>query len=154
MPLVWYRSYRKPARAALWAAALAISACGRSPTPRCASCGMRVDAQSAYRAGGRGGDGQALHFDAPKCLFRHHLEKGALRETWFIEYYTQHKAPGQSLLFVSGTDLLGPMGEDLIPVAGQAAAETMKRDHRGRRILRFSEVDAALVQRLFSVESP
>jgi len=35
---------------------------------------------------------------------------------------------------VTGSDVLGPMGEELVPIAGKQAAETFLRDHGGSGI--------------------
>ncbi|HEY8429684.1 MAG TPA: nitrous oxide reductase accessory protein NosL [Sandaracinaceae bacterium] len=132
--------------------ALALSAAGcaegeAEAQSRCALCGMRVDPRSGWRAGGRSARGE-LVFDAPKCMFRMHHREG-LRDLWVIEYYSQERRPARELYYVIGTDLEGPMGRDLVPVAGRENAERLMRDHRGERVLSFDEVTAAVIDELF-----
>lgn len=119
-------------------------ACGSSDTARCDTCGMIVAPDSGWRAGAEG-----LAFDAPKCLFRHALRHGAPRDPWVIEYYGQARRPAPELLYVIGTDLESPMGRDLVPVDGAEAAERLREDHGGQRILRYDEIDAAVIDALF-----
>ncbi len=119
-------------------------ACGSSGPARCDTCGMIVAPESGWRAGAEG-----LAFDAPKCLFRHALRRGALRDPWVIEYYSQERRPAAALLYVLGADLESPMGRDLVPVDGAEAAERLRADHGGQRILRYDEIDAALIEALF-----
>lgn len=124
----------------------------QAQSTRCDLCGMRVESESGWRAGGKNADGETLAFDTPKCLFRLHHERGGVREPWVIEYYSQARRPARELLFVLGTDLMGPMGRDLVPVAGQEAAERMKRDHGGDRILTFDDVTAEIAAALFRAD--
>jgi nitrous oxide reductase accessory protein NosL len=49
---------------------------------------------------------------------------------------------------VIGSDVLGPMGHELIPLETREDAEEFLRDHRGVRILRRDEVTAELLERL------
>lgn len=116
---------------------------------RCANCGMRVESDSRWRAGGESADGDALAFDTPKCLFRYRQEVGEVREPWVIEYYSQERRPAADLLYVRGTDLQGPMGADLVPVDGREAAERLRDDHGGDAILAFDEVTAPIARSLF-----
>jgi nitrous oxide reductase accessory protein NosL len=41
------------------------------------------------------------------------------------------------VIFVTGSDVLGPMGKELVPILGREAAETFRRDHAGEKLLRF-----------------
>ena len=134
-------------------AAASIAGCSGESTAeaqqRCDLCGMRVDPSSGWRAGARDASGQALAFDAPKCMFRRHFERGAISEPWVIEYYSQVRRPARELFFVIGTDLQGPMGRDLVPVAGREAADRLLREHHGERVLAFDEVTREVVGTLF-----
>lgn len=132
--------------------ALVLAACGAEETSaqaRCDLCGMRVDPSSGWRAGGRGSDGAELTFDAPKCMFRYHHQRGGVREPWVIEYYSQARRPAPELFYVLGSDVRSPMGRDLVPVHGRDEAERFARDHHGERVLAFDEVSAAIVEELF-----
>ena len=138
-------------RTIVFALAVSLIGCGEEGTAeaqqRCELCGMRIDASSGWRAGARSADGER-RFDTPKCLFRYHHQHGA-REPWVIEYYSQERRPARDLFYVIGTDLEGPMGRDLVPVAGREAAERLMREHHGTRVLAFGEVTEAIVDDLF-----
>ncbi len=64
------------------------------------------------------------------------------------EYYGLKRLDARQAWFVIGSDVLGPMGHELIPLASRADAEEFLRDHRGRRILRFEEVQRELPGKL------
>jgi nitrous oxide reductase accessory protein NosL len=121
---------------------------------RCANCGMRVPSDSAWRAGLTNSEGEALSFDAPKCMFRVlRGERGhGAREPWVIEYDSRTQRPANSLMYVIGSDVEGPMGRDLVPIASRERAERFVHDHHGTRILTFDEVTAQVVDALFRRE--
>lgn len=111
---------------------------------RCDTCGMIIAPDDGWRAGAAG-----LVFDSPKCMFRHAHRHGALEQPWVIEYYSQERRDAREMLYVTGTDLESPMGVDLVPVEGAEAAERLRTDHGGERVLAFDAVDAELVEALF-----
>lgn len=41
------------------------------------------------------------------------------------------------MFFVSGSDILGPMGPELVPVAGSQSLESFIRDHGQEKVMRF-----------------
>lgn len=136
--------------AVLAALALLATACGSDEaseaeaTVRCDTCGMIVSPESGWRAGGEG-----LAFDAPKCLFRYRHREGEVPGAWVIEYYSQERRPAREMRYVIGSDLESPMGRDLVPVEGREAAERLKADHGGERVLTFDEVSEDVVEGLF-----
>jgi copper chaperone NosL len=111
--------------------ALALAACARDEVSRCRECGMRVDGDPRFLAGANL-DGRELLFDTPKCLFRFLASEDGRRaeEAWAVEYYSGERRALRELRFVVGSDVLGPMGDDLIPVGEHA--ERFARDHGGR----------------------
>jgi nitrous oxide reductase accessory protein NosL len=50
--------------------------------------------------------------------------------------------------FVVGSDVLGPMGHELVPFARREEAEEFLRDHRGASVLRFDDVNARILEAL------
>ena len=56
---------------------------------------------------------------------------------YVTEYYTGKLLPAAEVLFVTGSNVLGPMGQELVLVLGSEAAETFRRDHAGQKIMRF-----------------
>ena len=65
------------------------------------------------------------------------------------EYYSQERRSARTLFYVLGSDLEGPMGRDLVPVAGRDEAERFRREHHGERVLAFDEVTSDIVEDLF-----
>jgi nitrous oxide reductase accessory protein NosL len=49
---------------------------------------------------------------------------------------------------VVGSDVYGPMGHELVPLADEAEAREFLADHKGRRTLRADGVSLALLEGL------
>ena len=102
-------------------------------------------------------DGHAHHFDGAKDLFKYLLDlprwapghqASQIQRIAVSEYYSLTRIDARSAWYVIGSDVLGPMGHELIPLASDEAAQEFMRDHGGRRILRFEQVDLPLLQAL------
>ncbi|KAF0102518.1 MAG: lipoprotein involved in nitrous oxide reduction [bacterium] len=146
--------------ACLLALALPVGAQGfPEPAQRdlCPVCGMVVSKYPAWIATVVYKDAHAHHFDGAKDLFKYLFDvqryaRGHRREDivriGVTEYYGLKRIDARQAWYVIGSDVLGPMGHELIPLASREDAEEFMRDHRGRRILRFDEVTRDLPARL------
>ena len=133
----------------------------RFPAPdakaTCPVCGMFVALYPEWIATVLYQDGQAHHFDGAKDLFKYLLdlsryvpdrEPAGITAIGVTEYYGLTRIDARAAWYVIGSDVLGPMGHELIPLTTRDEAEEFSRDHQGRRILRFDEVDRALLEKL------
>jgi nitrous oxide reductase accessory protein NosL len=131
------------------------------PNPRatdtCPVCGMFVAKYPTWVATVLYRDGLADHFDGAKDLFKYllNLPKWApgrraaeIVQIGVTEYYGLARIDAREALYVIGSDVLGPMGHELIPLATTEDAITFLEDHAGKRILRFDEVNQGLLHRL------
>lgn len=123
---------------------------------RCPVCGMLVAKYPLWQTQVRLSDGDGAAFDGVKDMmayvFTPHAfgaKAGAtVTEIAVKDYYNQRWIDGRNAWYVLGSDVLGPMGHELIPFADQAQAETFMRDHKGTRLLAFTEIEAALIEEL------
>lgn len=123
-------------------------ACNAVAQPaRCAHCGMRVDAASAFASGATDG-GSTLAFDSVKCLLRYRLDHASVSAAWVTDYYERTHVQLEQGFFVLGSDLSGPMGPDFVAFGARASAERFVHDHHGR-VLAFAEIDRAAILQLF-----
>jgi nitrous oxide reductase accessory protein NosL len=99
-------------------------------------------------------DGQADHFDGAKDLFKYLLDMpkyapGRKAEEIdcmaVTDYYATERIDARSALYVMGSDVLGPMGHELIPHPDRYDADEFMKDHRGKRLVTFEEVTMALL---------
>jgi copper chaperone NosL len=129
------------------------------PKPRdlCPVCGMVVSKYPPWVATVVYRDGHAHHFDGAKDMFKYLFDvpryaKGHraqdIARIGVTEYYEVKRIDARTAWFVIGSDVLGPMGHELIPLASRADAEEFMRDHQGKRILRFDEVKRDLPGKL------
>jgi nitrous oxide reductase accessory protein NosL len=95
-------------------------------------------------------DGTKAFFDGPKDMFVYFFDLGKYRPgaktddivaMVVTEYYTARPMSVREVFFVSGSDVLGPMGYELVPVAGKENAETFRRDHGGKKIMEFNGLE-------------
>jgi len=129
------------------------------PRPRdlCPVCGMVVSKYPPWIATVVYRDGHAHHFDGAKDLYKYLFDvpryaKGHraqdIARIGVTEYYEVKRIDARTAWYVIGSDVLGPMGHELIPLASRADAEEFMRDHGGKRILRFDEVKRDLPGKL------
>ena len=124
---------------------------------KCPVCGMFVDRHAAWRGSIQFRDGHEVAFDGAKDLFKYHFylprytaEKttGDIRSLAVTDYYSLDSVDGYRAHYVVGSDVLGPMGHELIPFATEQAAREFLRDHHGKEILTFDEVTKETISRL------
>lgn len=110
-------------------------------------CGMKVDPSSAWRAEVVV-DGSPRSVDTPRCAFAaRHAAGAAGARLRLQDYYDRAWHDEADLVFVTGSDVLGPMGPDLVPVTPAAAAE-FARDHGKREVLRAEQVTPGVLSAL------
>ena len=127
------------------------------PRDRCPVCGMFVAKYPEWIAGATFRDGSRAVFDGAKDLFKFWLEParflpGRSREDlaamFVTDYYTLAPVAARDAWFVQGSDVLGPMGHELVAFAAAEAAEEFRRDHHGARVVRFADVTEELIRSL------
>ena len=119
---------------------------------KCPVCGMLVYKYPKWVTEIIFKDGTYAAFDGPKDMFKYyfniskynkHKTKEDIDEIYVTEYYTTKPVKAKDVFFVTGSDVYGPMGVELIPVKGKAEAHTFMKDHKGKKMLRFSEIAPA-----------
>jgi nitrous oxide reductase accessory protein NosL len=157
---------RRRPRAVLAVAALAIALVAAAAAPagesfvapgprdRCPVCGMFVARHPDWLAEVVLADGRREVFDGAKDLFKFLADPGRyapgrsradVRAIWVTDYYAVEPVDARAAFYVSGSDVNGPMGRELVPFRAEADAREFLRDHRGERILRFDEVTGAVM---------
>jgi len=129
------------------------------PGPRdlCPVCGMIVAKYPNWIATALWNDNHANFFDGARDLFRflhalpHYAPKrrpADLRALTVTEFYDLKPIDAKTALYVAGSDVLGPMGNELIPLSSRDDAREFLQDHHGKRILTFPEITPKLVDSL------
>jgi nitrous oxide reductase accessory protein NosL len=127
------------------------------PNDTCPVCGMFVAKYPEWIASVLYQDGRAHHFDGAKDLFKYLLElpkwapgrrAADIAAMGVTEYYGLDRIDARRAWYVIGSDTLGPMGHELVPLESREDAEAFMRDHAGRRILRFEDISLELLNGL------
>lgn len=125
------------------------------PKERCGVCGMYVSKYPQWVASIRFDDGAVVYFDGPKDMFRYLLDLATFRpgstpdqvmDVFVTDYYSTRPTDARAALYVVGSDVMGPMGSELVPTANRDHAETLAKDHAGERVVTFDQVTVELLQ--------
>jgi copper chaperone NosL len=140
-------------------AALAVAQAPQKPGPKdlCPVCGMLVSKYPNWVATIVYKDGHAHHFDGAKDMFKFWFEPakyaaGHKREDmaalWVTDFYNLQRMDARKAFYVTGSDVLGPMGHEFVPLATKEDAADFLKEHKGRKILTFDQVSKDLPAKL------
>ena len=124
---------------------------------KCPVCGMFVAKYPDWLAAVRFRDGSHVFFDGAKDLFKylHDLKKYEsarkredIQGVAVMDYYGLTWIDARKAWFVLGSDVYGPMGKELIPLERETDAREFMRDHKGIRIIRYSEATPEVIKSL------
>jgi nitrous oxide reductase accessory protein NosL len=128
-----------------------------SAKDKCPVCGMFVAEFPDFLAQIVFKDGFRAFFDGPKDMFKYYFEpekyqparkQADIASVYVTDYYSLEMIDGFDAFFVIGSDVSGPMGAELVPVAREREARTFLTDHKGKSTLRFKEVTLEIVKSL------
>jgi len=129
---------------------------------KCPVCGMftykypKWAAQIFYKDGEQE---EHYSFDGVKDLMKFYFDpmawgkyanakKANISKILVTDYYTQKAIDGTKAFYVVGSDVLGAMGNELIPFAHQSDAKTFLADHHGKSIVTFDKITKEEVYKL------
>jgi nitrous oxide reductase accessory protein NosL len=127
------------------------------PKDLCPVCGMLVSKYPNWVATIIYKDGHAHHFDGAKDMFKFWFEPakyaaGHRREDMVTirvtDFYNLQPVDARKAFYVIGSDVLGPMGHEFVPLATKEDAEDFLKEHKGRRILGFDQVVRGMAEQL------
>ncbi len=127
------------------------------PKERCKVCGMFVIKYHSWLTQIETTD-LTIMFDGPKDMFAYYFEPNQFEgkpvqktdSIYLKDYYTLEWINAREAYFVFGSDVYGPMGHELIPFNSLEAANNFKKDHKGKKILTFDQVNIEIINSLRS----
>lgn len=129
----------------------------QSKADRCPVCGMFVYKYPDWTAEIILDDGSVYFFDGAKDFFKFYFNLKRYRSdktqaditaAYVTEYYDVELIDAKTAFFVIGSDIYGPMGRELIPFRSKADAKAFMKDHKGRRVLNFKNINASVIDTL------
>jgi len=124
---------------------------------KCPVCGMFVARYPNWACEVETKDGQHYYFDGVKDMMkfyfdpeRYHVKQtsGQFAAVRVSDYYNLGSMDAQKAWYVIGSNVYGPMGDELIPFRTREEAETFSKDHFGKSVVSFEEINAKLVHGL------
>ncbi|MDH3329227.1 MAG: nitrous oxide reductase accessory protein NosL [Desulfobulbaceae bacterium] len=107
----------------------------------CGKCGMYPARYPQWQTQIIFNDGSMSAFDGSKCMFgfmnnmneydKVHT-KDDIAKIWVRDFNSSEWLDAKSAHFVVGSDVMGPMGKELIPFQEQSAAESFQQEHGGQ----------------------
>jgi len=117
---------------------------------KCPVCGMFVYKYPKWAAM-IDMDGKKLYFDGVKDMMKYYLplfNKIKIENIYVTDYFTTKKIKASDAYYVFASNVYGPMGHELIPFEKAIRANAFKRDHFGKKVITFYDIDDELMQEL------
>ena len=127
------------------------------PRDKCPVCGMFVAKYPDWVAAVRFTSGEVAFFDGVKDMLTFYFNVGKyapgktagdVDSLQVTDYYALEPIDGRTAFYVTGSDVFGPMGRELIPFAQRNEAEEFLRDHRGKAMHPFDEMGLHVLKSL------
>ena len=121
-----------------------------SETDRCPVCAMPVAEHERFSAAIVLSDGSAYYFCSAGCMLRawvnpvHYLNRQpvALRRPVARDYFTGDFIDGRRALWISGSDVIGPMGPALVAIQSEDDLAVFRRRHGAGTVFSLSALNA------------
>jgi len=119
-----------------------------SSQDRCPVCAMQVSKYKKFACAVQLMNGNTFYFCGSGCMIRSWLhpkiflgaEKEELKRSVVQDYFSGEQVPGQSVYWVAGSDVIGPMGPALVPLKNEQDLVVFKKRHGAKAVFRLSEM--------------
>lgn len=108
----------------------------------CGKCGMFPASYPQWQSQIIFNDGGMNAFDGCKCMFGYMFNMGEynkahqqndIAKIWVRDFNSGEWIDAKTAHFVIGSDVMGPMGKELIPFQDQQAADSFQKEHGGEQ---------------------
>jgi len=127
------------------------------PKDKCPVCGMFAAKYPDWVAAIAFKDSAHTFFDGVKDMLKYYFNMAKyapgktaadIQMIYVTDYYRLEPIDGRKAFYVGGSDVYGPMGKELIPFEKEAQAREFMKDHKGKTVLSFDQIDFPLVMGL------
>ena len=99
------------------------------------------------------------YFDGVKDMMKFYIfdgdfpfDRSKISKILVQDFYTLQPISAKDAWFVIGSNIYGPMGNELIPFKDKESAKEFMQEHKGEKILRFNEISPSIVMGLDGIE--
>jgi len=118
---------------------------------RCPVCAMRPARSPRFAAAIQLDDGRMYYFCSAGCMLRAWLhpesflraERQRLQLPVVLDYFSGQPIDARLAFWISGSDVIGPMGPALVPLADETHIDVFRRRHGGREVFRLQDLNDA-----------
>jgi len=125
---------------------------------KCPVCGMFVSKYPKWVALIEV-EGKKNYFDGVKDMMKFYIfdadfpyDRAKISSFLVSDFYTLNRVDAKKAFYVIGSDVFGPMGDELIPFSSQKAAQNFMMDHAGRKIVSFEDISPKMIMALDGIE--
>ena len=125
---------------------------------KCPVCGMFVGKYPKWAATMKI-DGKVYYFDGVKDMMKYYIfdgdfpyDRSKISAMTVTDFYTLEGIPAKEAFYVTGSNVYGPMGNELIPFKSREEAANFMQDHQGEKIVRFDQITPKMVMALDGIE--
>lgn len=123
---------------------------------KCPVCGMFVYKYPEWTTQIIFKGGSYAVFDGVKDMMKFYLNINRysaknltdIEAMYVKDYYSLNYIDARKAFYVIGSDILGPMGKELIPFEKESDAKVFMKDHKGQKILKFQEITTETIKLL------
>ncbi len=116
---------------------------------KCQICGMFVSKYPKWAAKITTKENKTYFFDGNRDMFKFYLNsKENLDKILVTDYYNIIAIPAEKAWYVIGSNVYGPMGNELVSFSSKADAMSFKKDHFATEVLNFKSVTPAIIEKL------
>jgi len=115
---------------------------------KCPICGMFVAKYPKWAAQVKL-DKHNLYFDGVKDMMKWIFKnEKKINKIFVTDYYTTNKIEAKKAFYVIGSNVYGPMGNELIPFSSKEKAQEFMKNHEAKMIIEFNKITKQLVKSL------
>jgi len=116
---------------------------------KCQVCGMYLHYYPNWASEIDYPKGEIYKFDGIKDMMKFYFNnKEGITDILVKDYYTLETIDAKKAYFVIGSDVLGPMGNELIAFSSKESAKSFLLEHNGKHLFSFNELTEKMVRSL------
>ncbi len=121
---------------------------------KCPVCGMFIEKYPKWVAYMKINK-RDFYFDGVKDMMKYYIfdvdfpyNRDNIKDIKVTDFYTLKEIDAKEAFYVIGSDIYGPMGDELIPFEREKEAKNFIKEHNGDKILKFKEITPKLIMAL------